>query len=680
MCLLQGGETMVTDPNEDPGEVGGEQEQQGDPLPGAKKDQVLDTSIGKGVERLRMGGRNYRIARAEEGGKQRSLDILPDLPDIRDRIYIPHLRSLEPAIYPRIAFAVRDQGEEPSCTGHSLAHIIDFLRFREVGPDLPGQVSAKMLYEMARRNDEWAESPHEGSSLRGALKGFYRNGVCREVTGRGKRGQWALSYEMAKEALETRLGAYFRVHPDVTDYHAAINDVGAIYVSAQIHENWRNPVAGRIEPGGAPIGGHAFVVVGYDAEGFWVLNSWGERWGQDGVAHWAYRDWAATIMDAWVLQLGVRAPAAFGAIPNLPLAGTTGLFGWGDPARADIVGHFVNINDGRLEERGKYASPTANEMKETVERLASSASNSKEGFDHLIIYAHGGLNSEEAEARRIAAWKKSDIFGRNGIYNFHLMWASDFLDEAFGSMSTSTQGLAGSGSADWLFEAGFLKKLGQRAWRNMKSDAEAAFSDRPDYMGGIRALTPLFSGLAKAKRRPKLHLVGHSAGAIVLGRMLSALDRLALGQLDLASIHLMAPACTTDFFNEHYGPYAKGQGAHPLSGKIHLYNLSAQLELDDEVSSNLPLVPRYSHSLLYLVSRAYEEEPGKPIAGMELHQAKLKHAGELVINLSAADSAVTSATTHGGFDNDAPTLNTIMEAILGHKPKHPAVESEVQGY
>ena len=35
---------------------------------------------------------------------------------------------------------------------------------------------------------------------------------------------WALTYIMAKEARETRLGAYFRLQPDISDYHAALNE------------------------------------------------------------------------------------------------------------------------------------------------------------------------------------------------------------------------------------------------------------------------------------------------------------------------------------------------------------------------------------------------------------------------------------------------------------------------
>ena len=422
----------------------------------------------KDLNVIRVGNRVFRGRPSKVGN--RKLDILPDMPDVRDRIYTPTLRAMESAIYPRISFSIRDQGQDSSCTGFSLAHVIDHLRYREVGPDSPQRVSARMLYEMAKRNDEWTGSAYEGSSIRGAIKGFFRNGVCSETTAPDKAGAktWSLTYAMAKEARETRLGAYFRIDPDISDYHAAINEVGVVYASAQIHSNWESPSSGIIEPGGKLLGGHAFAIVGYDDKGFWVLNSWGPSWGNNGIAHWDYVDWAASVMDAWVLQLGVRAPAAFGAVPRVSPSGTSGLFGFGEPNRGDIVGHFINVDDGRLVTDGRYGSPNSDEMQETVKRLVLPRANGGKGYDHLVIYAHGGLNSLPDEAKRIATWKRNDIFGRNTLYNFHLMWGSGFIDEAFGKLSESPMvGRAGGRLSDWLFEAGLGKETGAYAWRTM---------------------------------------------------------------------------------------------------------------------------------------------------------------------------------------------------------------------
>ncbi len=403
-------------------------------------------------------------------------------------------------------------------------------------------------------------------------RNFLRNGVCSETAApdQPQIKDWSLTYDMAKEARETRLGAYLRLQPDISDYHAALNEVGVIYASAQIHSNWDTPESGRIKPGGKPAGGHAFAIVGYDDKGFWVLNSWGPSWGQGGIAHWHYTDWAASVMDAWVLQLGVRAPEAFGAVPRVGPATTSGFFGFGDPNRGDIIGHFVNIDDGRLVTDGKYGSPTPPEMQETVKRLTSPQANGGKGFEHLVIYAHGGLNSLPDEAKRISTWKRNDIFGRNQLYNFHLMWGSGFIDEVFGRLSTSSvAGRAAGRFSDWLFEAGPGKEAGSYAWRNMKQDARVAFDGSNDYNGGYKGLLPLLAGLDKEAKRPKLHLVGHSAGAIVLGNLLSALTKqFKLGKIELGGIHLMAPACTAEFFKEHYEPYLKDKGGLKLQDKI----------------------------------------------------------------------------------------------------------------
>ncbi len=625
---------------------------------------------------IEIGNRTFASTPRILGG--RALNILPDLPDVRDRIYQPNLRAVRSTLYPAIAFSVRDQGNASSCTGFALAHVIDCLMFREVLAESPKRVSARMLYEMAKRNDEWSGTVYEGSSIRGAVSGFYRNGVCATdlAPDDADESEWVLTYRRAKEARSNRLGAYYRVQPDLSDYHAALNEIGVIYASAQIHTNWEKPVDGRILPGGEQVGGHAIAIVGYDAEGFWILNSWGPDWGNNGIAHWSYQDWASTMMDAWVLQLGVPAPTAFSAIPRAMPSELSTPHLSAAPNRSDIVGHFINIDDGRYVTTGRYGSPTRLEMDETVQRLTNPTANDGKGYDHLVIYAHGGLNTVNDEANRIATWKRHEIFARNKIYNFHLMWGSGFIDEAFGPLSSVVAGRAAGWLGDLLFETGPGKALGSAAWRNMKQDATAAFTKSAEYDGGFIGLAPLLAGLDRASRRPRLHLVGHSAGAIMLGRLLGALPRFGLKRLELGSIHLMAPACTTAFFREFYEPVIRGAGALKVQDKIYLYNLSDELEQADTVA--LGGLPGYGRSLLYLVSRAYEDSANTPLAGMQVYRGNLPTSSKLSIDLST--SALTASTSHGGFDNDVKTLTAIMSRVLGDAVPEPPTSNELIGY
>lgn len=274
--------------------------------------------------------------------RDRPLNALQDLIDLRDHYYQPSLQTLRRRLAPEPNLVILDQQNEGACTGFALAAAIElFKRHRlrreqledasaaETFPPLSG-ASPRMLYEMAKLHDEIQEPNQSGSTLRGVLKGFFHNGVCSEGSAPYEPNPpepWTLTIQSARDARTITLGAYYRLRPAMSDYHAALNETGAVVISAQVHEGWRapnmlaefQPVAeqkdGVIKKIEGSIGGHAFVAVGYDENGFLVQNSWGTGWGgyggRPGIAHWCYEDWAENIMDAWVLQLGVPTPTAF---------------------------------------------------------------------------------------------------------------------------------------------------------------------------------------------------------------------------------------------------------------------------------------------------------------------------------------------------------------------------------
>ena len=51
-------------------------------------------------------------------------------------------------------------------------------------------VSPRMLYNFARRYDEYAGEDYEGSSCRGALKAFFKHGVCLNGDWFGTQTTW----------------------------------------------------------------------------------------------------------------------------------------------------------------------------------------------------------------------------------------------------------------------------------------------------------------------------------------------------------------------------------------------------------------------------------------------------------------------------------------------------------
>lgn len=596
---------------------------------------------------------------------RRVLNVRPDVPDIRDRFYTPSLMRLaRDRIAPKIpARRVIDQGNEGSCTGCALAGLIDYLNeLRGFGH----RVSPRMLYEMAKRHDEWPGEEDEGSSLRGAIRGWHAMGVCSDEKWPYISGEpeGHLSLARARDARMNTLGAYYRLRPILSDYHAALNDVEAIYVSAKIHSGWMGKAVndGKINRKGQARGGHAFAIVGYDAAGFYVLNSWGPKWARRGIAHWLYEDWLENVMDAWVLRLALPVPTVFGLRPKSSIVTQDTADGRAEappPRRSEIAGHFVHFKDGHFAERDDYWSDE-NDVKVTAENLKGNRS-----FGHLMIYAHGGLNSPAASAKRIRALK--DGFIRNRIYPLHMMYdtglgqtVADVVRGALGLASARVGALADI--TDTLIER-LVRKPGTLLWDEMKDDARRPFEGDGDGLPTLAAFARALSGSSIT-----LHLVGHSTGAILLGHLLDALDTVET-PVSIGSCNLMAPACTVDFFDTHFRPRLSASGGAADSRvrlpHVTVYRLTDKLEQSDQVAK------AYRKSLLYLVSRAFErDKKEKPLLGMAMHHGaigKIPQALRLV--KSDGDGRRSASTSHGGFDNDPATMNDILAGILGKPAK-----------
>lgn len=264
------------------------------------------------------------------------LDARPDRLDIRDLPYHPPLRSL-PARWPsdpdlkRLLPAyiraghILDQGTEGACTGFGLACVTNYLywlRHIESGTRTPpAAVSPRMFYELAKLYDEWPGQDYEGSSCRGALKGWHKHGVCSsklwpyplDSNSKGLFVRPSAGWD--EDATARPLGVYYRVDKrSVVDMQAAIREIGAIYCSGDVHDGWgldEAPLPSshaklpRIERMNKKTGGHAFALVGYNERGFVVQNSWGTSWGAQGFAVLTYEDWVTNGTDCWAVALGV---------------------------------------------------------------------------------------------------------------------------------------------------------------------------------------------------------------------------------------------------------------------------------------------------------------------------------------------------------------------------------------
>jgi hypothetical protein len=685
--------------------------------------------------------------------KDRLLDARPDRLDLRDLPYRPPLRNL-PHEYPDAATLKRsfpkyasdkmvlDQGQEGACTGFGLAAVVNYLRWSRIRlakggtrKKPPLKVSPRMLYHLARFYDEWPGEDYDGSSCRGALKGWHRHGVCEDRLWpyRDKAGDVVFiepSDSWDTNATQCPIGVYYRIDKSsVVDMQAALCEVGAIYCSGNVHPGWfASPFPQRagiacIEaaPGAENTGGHAFALVGYNRHGFIVQNSWGPKWGTKGFAILPYEDWVARGTDAWAVVLG--APIEHAESPHYHetqtlasrAAAGSGAIALAGPAARSVQAAVTPWDRDNAYRHAVVMGNNGTLVNRSIARQALSA------FEHVVVeapiewcstgparvllYAHGGLNAEEESVKRIQVM--APYFQANGIYPIFLTWRTGVLESLKGIFEDIQQGVEPTGAfrdvwrivKDTVGEARdravevASQTAGVRAiWSQMKQNARAAHVIRQPIAGADGKVTqqdPTLVLLADAlgslrKRLPRLevHLVGHSAGSILFGHLFDALRDRSVG---VDSCTLYAPACTVQFALDHYEP-AMTQGVLRKQD-FHVELLSDERELGDTVGP-------YGKSLLYLVSRALEDQHKTPILGMAnawdpakrnmwsndpVIQRGLKtwqtfwggvRAPREVTESQISNGIARVPSSHGGFDNDVDVITRTIERIAGRPLKH----------
>lgn len=611
-------------------------------------------------------------------------NVRPDAVDFRDLPFRPNI-ALPPQaeLFPGKPLPVKNQEQTSACTGFSLSLVVEHL-LRAAKRDAP-PISPYMLYSMARRYDEFPGSKDEGSSLRGALKGWHKHGSCVDTL-------WGTGVDMPPapqkaeedwwlDAVRRPLGAYYRIDPRVvSDVHAALNEVGIIYASAVCHAGWdagytqkqpdKRPASFKTDIFAIPVvpsepqdGGHAFAIVGYNEKGFLLQNSWGEDWGTRGYAILTYADWIANAMDCWVAQLGVvtseHLAIAQANTLRTDAKGTRVSLAGSEVLRDREIAPFViNMgNNGMLSNSGQFRT-TSDDVRAIVDVHLAEA-RKRWGLVgkpvDVCVYAHGGLVDEKAAAENAAKW--IPLLYRNRIFPVYLMWETGFLDTVVNRISDAVKGVPRttgaregfwSSAEKWWNERleRLLAQPGTLMWGEMKQNAEA-ISAKADTGAGI--LYQHFVRSEQQKQPLRIHLVGHSAGAIVHSHVA---DFVARHDMAVESMSFMAPAVRVDTFDKFVAPRLKDR----------MVKRYLQLHLTEKAEEDDPTCGPYKRSLLHLVSASFEGGELTPILGMEKfwrdYGDKLKNATAI-----ASPGAKAASTTHGGFDDDELTMQRVIEFI-----------------
>jgi hypothetical protein len=628
--------------------------------------------------------------------QDRILNARPDTLDFRDKMYVATLYEVPVKIdldkYRQYKVPILDQGQEGACTGFGLASVAHYLlRKREHVPDI-NPVSARMLYEMAKRYDEWPGEDYSGSSARGAMKGWHKHGVCgdkcwpyNKETSTDNR----LNDDRTSDALQRPLGAYYRVnHLDLVAMHSAMAEVGVLYATCNVHEGWTHINEDGVIPFMEKmLGGHAFVIVAYDHRGFWIQNSWGASWGKEGYALITYDDWLANSKDTWVARLGAPVELLKSntmAISHAASAGKSQAYTY-----ADLRPHIISIgNNGELRPGGDFGT-TIDEVKtifkEDIPRVTKDWAKKR-----LLLYAHGGLVSESAAVQRLAEYRPALLQAE--IYPITFIWKTDAWTTITNILQDAVRRRRPEGfldsSKDFMLDRfdDALEPLartltGKLQWDEMKKNALLATKGET---GGARLTLQFIEELAKQfGDNLEIHIISHSAGSIFqapLIQLLTTNGEITAGPLKgesgmalkVKTCALWAPACTIALFKEAYLPAIANKSIEQFT----LFTLTDEAEQNDHCAHI------YNKSLLYLVSDAFEDKQriplfreGTPLLGMQkfvnrdpdLKSLFNSRQADWIISPNSASEGSTersTSTSHGAFDDDHATVNATFGRML----------------
>ena len=343
---------------------------------------------------------------------------------------------------------------------------------------------------------------------------------------------------------------------------------------------------------------------------------------------------------------------------------------------ADLAGlrpHLISLTAGRLSTTGE-AKTSVQDVDTIFEQHLPQALAAAGGRPlKLLFYAHGGLVSESRGlqlAQRHVAW-----WLRNGVYPVYFVWETGIFQILGELLGLARRGRAVElpGVFDPAIEAIARAGGGVSIWGGMKANAQRA-ADAPtatNPVGGGAHYTAmkLQAFCAAHPGQVELYAVGHSAGAIFHAHFLPLARR--LGVPGFRSAQFLAPAVRVDTFKDQLlTEIAPGGAVESLT----VFTMQKDFERQDHCARI------YRKSLLYLIHHALEEEDKTPLLGLE-ESLRADPALKQLFGLGGtptpraavvwSPSAGSQAKAHGDFDDDAPTMDSVLRSILDAAPREP---------
>lgn len=196
-------------------------------------------------------------------------------------------------------WGVGDQEDTGSCVGWATAdgvvrwHMVQAGKLRR-----NVRLSPRFVWMASKETDEFRSMPESfiegaGTSLKAAMDIARKRGVVLDrmlpfhVETKMYTGDPFVFYA---EAARRKIAAYFNLRRDQAKWKRWLANHGPIMAGVAVDATWDNATAtkGKLDTfrPNTVRGGHAITVVGYRADGRFILrNSWGTAWGDKGFAY-----------------------------------------------------------------------------------------------------------------------------------------------------------------------------------------------------------------------------------------------------------------------------------------------------------------------------------------------------------------------------------------------------------
>ena len=344
-----------------------------------------------------------------------------------------------------------------------------------------------------------------------------------------------------------------------------------------------------------------------------------------------------------------------------------------------LAEHVVNLERGQFSDSGRIETRPGDvdHLFEVLIPAEIEAAKVRGEKARLLFYAHGGLVSETNAL--LGAFNQLKFWRDNHVYPVFFIWETGFAETIRQVLSEAWDRMRGTrGPLTWvtdnLIEEIVRVLQGGRLWDAMKTSAMLASSTD----GGAAYVAQKTAELIKAHGDDiEIHTVGHSAGSIFQAHFMPLLVK---QKVSIKTAHYLAPAIRNDLFHQTVAPIL-GQGIGPLT----LFTMTKALEKDDNVAKI------YRKSLLYLIYEALENQRQTDILGLEISlrgddQARQifglrgtpSNLGEVIWSPSndAASGSASQSHSHGGFDDDKATMESVARRVLNRLNGQPIAPFE----